>query len=1300
MDESRRSRDDALPAPPAVRREAAAKGLYRPEKESDACGVGFVATLRGERTHTIVDRALTVLENLEHRGAAASDPLTGDGAGILIQIPHELLAAQCAELDIPLGAPGTYGLGMLFLPRDPALRAEVIALVERVVEGEEQVVLGWRDVPVQADKAGPAAQKTMPHVAQLLVGPGTLPSDDAALDRKLYVIRKRIESESRRLGLRSAADDGEEYPYFASLSTRTVVYKGLLTPEQLPRFYTDLADPRTTTALALVHQRFSTNTFPSWSRAHPYRRIAHNGEINTLRGNVNWMKAREPVLQAPVFGEDVRKLLPIIDENGSDSAMFDDVLELLVHTGRSLPHAMMMMIPEAWQQHRSMDPVRRAFYEYHACVMEPWDGPACIAFTDGRFIGATLDRNGLRPARYVVTKDGTIVMASEVGVLDVAPEDVAVKNRLQPGRMLLVDTKEGRIVDDAEIKEQVASRRPYGRWVGENMVRLGELEPPRGSVPPRLDALTRRRLQRAWGYTEEELRVVLAPMAARGEEAIGSMGNDTPPAVLSERSQLLYAYFRQLFAQVTNPPIDPIREQLVMSLVQCLGPESNLFVESPLHAQKLQIESPILSEEDLEKIRALDQPGLRAHTIGTTFDAKLGIERALVEIQHEAEEAVRQGSTLLVLSDRGATRDRAAMPALLALGAVHRHLVDAGIRQRCGLIVESGEPREVMHFCLLIGYGAGAVCPWMAYESIAAMHEEGLLEAPSAEEREPLAKELARYRKAVEKGLLKVMSKMGISTIQSYRGAQIFEALGLSQALVERFFPGTPTHVEGIEAADLERETLARHEAAWSKPTLDVLEGELEPGGSYQFRRDGERHAWNPGTIAMLQHAVRGGDYAKFKAWTKRVDEETRAEGAIRGLLDFAPGAAPVPLDEVEPAHEIVKRFKTGAMSFGSISKEAHETLAIAMNRIGAKSNTGEGGEDPERWVPDANGDLRRSAIKQVASGRFGVTIEYLTNADEVQIKIAQGAKPGEGGQLPGHKVDEHIARTRHSTPGVGLISPPPHHDIYSIEDLAQLVYDLKNANPGARVSVKLVSEAGVGTVAAGVAKAKADLILISGDSGGTGASPLTSIKHAGLAWEIGLAETQQVLVLNGLRGRVRLEADGQMKTGRDVVIAALLGAEEVGFGTISLITMGCVMMRVCHLNTCPVGVATQDPRLRARFAGQPEHVINFFAFVAAEVRELMAELGFRTFDEMVGRVDRLRQREEAGHTKARKVDLSRLLWAPAGAGPRPRGAAQGPPRARALGPRRRTGSPDLKDCRRRGRRAPARCVRSSWAGR
>lgn len=1235
------------------RRHAEAHGLYRSAFESDACGVGFVATLGRERNHRVLTQALTVLENLEHRGAAASDPLTGDGAGILTQIPHTLLAEECQKLDIPLGAPGTYGLGMLFLPRDEALRAEVIALIERIIESEEQIVLGWRDVPCMAEHAGPAALRTMPHVAQLFIGPGTLPSDDFALDRKLYVIRKRIENESRRLGLRE-----EEYPYFASLSTRTVVYKGLLTPEQLPRFYVDLADTRATTTLALVHQRFSTNTFPSWSRAHPYRRIAHNGEINTLRGNVNWMKAREPVLMAPVFGEDVQKLLPIIDENGSDSAMFDDVLELLVHTGRSLPHAMMMMIPEAWQQHSSMDPMRRAFYEYHSCVMEPWDGPACIAFTDGRLIGATLDRNGLRPARYVVTKAGLVVMASEVGVLDIPAADIVVKDRLQPGRMLLVDTLAGRIAPDAEIKRDISVRRPYGRWVAEHMVRLQELENKGESIPPPVDAARQKRFERAWGYTEEERRMVLAPMAENGEEAIGSMGNDAPPAVLSRRPQLLFSYFRQRFAQVTNPPIDPIREQLVMSLVQCLGPETNLFVESPHHAEKLQIESPILSEHDLEKIRALDRPGLRAHTIGTLFSAQVGgIEKALIEIQHEAEEAVREGSTLLILSDRGATKQRAPLPSLLVLVAVHDHLVRVGLRQSCGLIVESGEPREVMHVAALIGFGAGAVCPWMAYATLRAMHAEGVLH-PSNTQEQPASIALSNYRRALEKGLSKVMSKMGISTIQSYRGAQIFEAIGLSTALVDRFFGGTPSHLGGIDIPEIEKESLERHHAAWNKAQLDVLVDDLDPGGVYQFRRDGERHAWNPATVGLLQHAVRSGDYRKFKTWTQRVDEESRDGGLIRGLFDFVPGT-PVPLSEVEPAHEIVKRFKTGAMSFGSISKEAHETLAIAMNRIGAKSNTGEGGEDPERWVPKENGDFARSAIKQVASGRFGVTIEYLTHADELQIKIAQGAKPGEGGQLPGHKVDEHIAKTRHSTPGVGLISPPPHHDIYSIEDLAQLVYDLKNANPRARVSVKLVSEAGVGTVAAGVAKAKADLILISGDSGGTGASPLTSLKHAGLPWEIGLAEAQQVLVLNGLRGRVRLETDGQLKTGRDVVIAALLGAEEMGFGTIALITMGCVLMRVCHLNTCPVGVATQDPRLRERFRGQPEHVINFFSFVAEEVRELMAGLGFRRFEEMVGKVERLRQRDDVQHDKARMLDLSRVLYSPPVPGPRYQVTAQ-----------------------------------------
>ena len=1243
----------------AQRQQAAARGLYRPERESDACGVGFVATLKRQPSHEVVTQALTVLSNLEHRGSAASDPLTGDGAGLLLQIPHRLLSEECDRLGFAIGAPGTYGVGMVFLPQAPELRAEVVRLIEDIVKREQQVVLGWRPVPIAPDKAGPAARKTMPQVVQLFIGPGTLPSDDLALDRKLYVIRKWIESESRRLGLRE-----EEYPYFASLSTRTVVYKGLLTPAQLPRFYQDLADERLVSTLAIVHQRFSTNTFPSWSRAHPYRRIAHNGEINTLAGNVNWMKAREPVLLAPVFGEDVQKLLPIIDASGSDSAKFDDVLELLVHTGRSLPHAMMMMIPEAWQHNAEMSPERRDFYEYHACIMEPWDGPAAIAFSDGRFVGATLDRNGLRPARYVVTRDGLVVMASEVGVLDIAPDSIVAKNRLQPGRMFVVDTEEGRIVEDAEVKNRVASRRPYGRWLRQHVVRLRGLPAASHAAAAPKDAANPVR-QKMWGYTEEDLRVVLISMAQAGEEPIGSMGNDTPPAVLSTRPQLLYAYFRQLFAQVTNPPIDPIREQLVMSLVQYLGPESNLFFESPLHCRKLQIDSPILTQEDVERIRHLDVDGLRARTLETLFPAEAGgIEQALAELEAAAEAAVRAGCTLLILSDRGATRERAPIPALLAIGAVHHHLMLAGLRQHCGLVVESGEPREVHHFALLVGYGAGAVCPWLAYASLAELHRDGMLGEVE------LPEVLTRYRHAIEKGLLKVMSKMGISTIQSYRGAQIFESLGLGEALVARFFAGTPTHIGGLGLTEIEAESLARHRQAWAwqesptssgepaeNPAASELDG-LATGGIYQFRRDGERHAWNPGTIALLQHAVRSADRRKFTTWAQRVDQETQDAGLLRGLLELVPGT-PVPIAEVEPASEIVKRFKTGAMSFGSISKEAHETLAIAMNRIGAKSNTGEGGEDPARFVPDANGDLRRSAIKQVASARFGVTIEYLSAADELQIKIAQGAKPGEGGQLPGHKVDAHIAKTRHSTPGVGLISPPPHHDIYSIEDLAQLVSDLKNANPQARVSVKLVSEAGVGTIAAGVVKAKADVILISGDSGGTGAAPLSSIKHAGLPWELGLAETQQVLVLNGLRGRVRLETDGQIKTPRDVVIAGLLGAEEVGFGTIALITMGCVMMRACHLNTCPVGVATHDPRLRARFAGQPEHVISYFTFVAEGVRELLAELGFRTFDELVGRVDRLRQRQHALHRKAATLDLARLLYAPDVAGPRRKMTAQ-----------------------------------------
>ncbi|HJL17830.1 MAG TPA: glutamate synthase large subunit [Sandaracinaceae bacterium LLY-WYZ-13_1] len=1223
------------------RRDASERGLYRADLEHDSCGVGFIAHMRGERSHGLIEKALEILENLEHRGAEGSDPLTGDGAGLLLQVPHELFRAEAKRngFALPRRA-GAYGVGMVFLPSDEELRTRCEQMIEEIVADEEQDLLGWRDVPVDTSVCGPNALETIPAIRQFFVGPGTLAADPSALGRKLYVIRKRVDNEARNRGLQE-----EEYPFVCSLSRRTIVYKGLLTPEQLPRFYRDLADERMKTGLALVHQRFSTNTFPSWSRAHPYRRIAHNGEINTLRGNVNWMRAREPVLMSPVFGEDVDKIRPVIDPRGSDSAMFDDVLELLVHTGRSLPHAIMMMIPEAWQKHEAMPEERRAFYEYHSCVMEPWDGPACIAFTDGRLVGAVLDRNGLRPARYTVTKDDLVIMASEAGVLDVPPNEVRAKNRLQPGRMFLVDTLSGTIVDDEIIKEEESSRRPWQRWLDESIVTMGEVPPaPSGSIMPPMDDGSLRRAQKAQGYTMEDLRILMAPMAKNAKEGTGSMGNDTPLAVLSERPQPLFNYFKQLFAQVTNPPIDPIREELVMTLRTTLGAESNLFEESPTHCRKLQLHSPILGNEELEQIRALDRPGLRAETLQAVFDPKAGpagLEMALERLCRDAEQAVQAGATLLVVSDRGLSADRAPIPSLLATGAVHHHLIRAGLRKAAGLIVETGEAREVMHFCLLIGYGAGGVNPYLAYETLGAMARAGELDGKD-EEQARLA-----YVKAVEKGILKVMSKMGISTLQSYRGAQIFEAVGLSERFVDRFFTGTPTHLDGVGLETVAEEAIARHRGAFSKVHLDVLTDELDPGGSYQFRRRGEHHMWNPSTIGALQHAVRSGDYGLYEKFTRRADAEARRD-TIRGLLDFrTEDVTPIDLDEVEPAHEIVKRFKTGAMSFGSISKEAHETLAVAMNRIGARSNSGEGGEDPARFVRDENGDWRRSAIKQVASGRFGVTIEYLNEAEEIQIKIAQGAKPGEGGQLPGHKVDDNIARVRHSTPGVGLISPPPHHDIYSIEDLAQLIHDLKNANPDARVTVKLVSEVGVGTIAAGVAKAKADVILISGGSGGTGASPLTSIKHAGSPWEIGLAETQQTLVLNDLRGRVKLETDGQLKTGRDVAIAAMLGAEEFGFGSISLITMGCIMMRVCHLNTCPVGVATQDPRLRERFAGQPEHVIHFMTFVARQLREIMASLGIRTVDELVGRTDLLKPREDLEHPKAKQLNLSKLLYRP-----------------------------------------------------
>jgi glutamate synthase (NADPH/NADH) large chain len=1211
-----------------------ARGLHDPRAERDACGVGFVVNVKGERSHDIIDKALTVLQNLTHRGACGCDPLTGDGAGILVQIPDAFLRRECAAERITLPPPGRYGVGMVFLPRARDQQQECEKILQKVIREEHQVLLGWRRVPVDENAPGPLAKTVLPEIHQVFVGAGRDVADQEALERRLYVIRKRAEQLVRASGL----SDSEHF-HFPSFSTRTVVYKGLLLPHQIPAFYHDLSDPLFVSALALIHQRFSTNTFPSWDRAHPYRFIAHNGEINTLRGNENWMHARQAMFRTPLF-DDVRKLFPIIDPTTSDSGKFDNALELLQRTGRSIAHAVMMMIPEAWQNHESMSAAKRAFYEYHAGLQEPWDGPASIAFTDGRVIGAVLDRNGLRPSRYVVTKDGFVVMASEVGVLDIAPENVLHKDRLQPGRMFLVDTEQGRIVGDEELKESMAARRPYRTWLDANLERLAELPAPK-NVPAAHEPGTLLTRQQAFGYTIEDLRLLMTPMALNGQEAVGSMGTDTPLACLSDRPQLLFSYFKQLFAQVTNPPIDPIREELVMSLETTIGPEQNLFEETPLHCRQLHLKSPTLSNEQLAQVKALDREHLRAFTLPILFPAGSGgegLRGALDALCTRASKAVADGCTILVLSDRGVDGKHVPIPSLLATAAVHHHLIREGTRMRVGLVVESGEPREIQHFCLLLGFGAGAVNPYLAHETLHDMVADGILkdvDAPAA---------VKNYTKAVDKGVLKVMTKMGISTLQSYRGAQIFEAIGLASEVVERYFTWTASRIEGVGLDVLAREAQLRHDHAYKmSPTLD---GDLDVGGQYQWRRRGEHHMYNPNSVAKLQHAVRAASFKMFREYSAIVNDESRRLCTIRGLLRFKPGTA-IPIEEVEPAAEIVKRFKTGAMSLGSISREAHENLAIAMNRIGGKSNTGEGGEDPVRYVRDPNGDLRRSAIKQVASGRFGVTSYYLVNCDELQIKMAQGAKPGEGGQLPGHKVDQYIAKIRYSTPGVGLISPPPHHDIYSIEDLAQLIHDLKNSNDRARVSVKLVAEVGVGTVAAGVSKAKADVVLISGDSGGTGASPLTSIKHAGIPWELGLAETQQILVANDLRGRIRVETDGQLKTGRDVAIAAFLGAEEFGFASAALVASGCIMMRVCHLNTCPVGIATQDPVLRKKFEGKPEHVVHFMTFIAEELREIMAALGFRTVDDMVGRVDMLDVRDVSEHWKARGVDLTQILYTP-----------------------------------------------------
>jgi glutamate synthase domain-containing protein 2/glutamate synthase domain-containing protein 1/glutamate synthase domain-containing protein 3 len=1212
------------------------QGLYHPRNEHDACGIGFVANIRGEKSHGIIRKGLEVLINLTHRGATGCDPDTGDGAGILIQIPHEFYAHEYGVLGMPrLPEAGAYGVAMCFLPVDKHSRLQAEGVFERIAQEEGLTVLGWRDTPVNGMAVGREARASQPYIEQLFLGrPAEM--DEDSFERLLYRVRRRTENE-----MAESEIEGKEFFYVPSLSCRTIVYKGLMLAPQIEKFYYDLANPLVKSALCLIHQRFSTNTFPSWKLAHPYRYVAHNGEINTIRGNINWMNARQSVLASQLYGDKIGDLFPVIMPGGSDSASLDNTVEFLMQSGRSLPHVMAMLIPEAWAGNPDMDEDKRAFYEYHASLMEPWDGPAAIAFTDGRVIGATLDRNGLRPGRYIVTKDDLVVLASEAGVLDVPAKDIRKKGHLQPGRMFLVDTVEKRIISDADFKKQLAGRQPYASWLKEQQVTLDQLPEPSRMIASNPETLLRR--QRAYGYSEEDLRILLAPMAAKGEEPVGSMGNDVPLACLSDRPQSLFNYFKQLFAQVTNPPIDPIREELVMSLISYIGTERNILDEAPENCHTLKLPHPILTNRDLEKLRRVSTGDLLATTLPALFrvaDGEQGLKRSLEELSARASHAVESGYTLLILSDRGVDPSYAAIPSLLAMAAVHNRLVQEKTRTQVALIIESGEPREVMHFALLIGYGASAINPYLAIETLHDLKRLGLL--PHNVTGNHAEK---NFIKAINKGLLKTFSKMGISTLQSYRGAQVFEAVGLNQSLVEAYFPGTASRIEGVGLDVLAREALLKH--AFAFQPLTESETELVVGGQYQFREGGEYHLLNPETISKLQQAVRQNNPATFQEYTDLLDDQNRHLCTLRGLFQLKYSKKPLPLDEVEPAKEIVKRFTTGAMSYGSISKEAHETLAIAMNRMGGMSNTGEGGEDEERFKPDAKGDLRRSAVKQVASGRFGVTTNYLVNADELQIKMAQGAKPGEGGQLPGHKVDAIIARTRHSIPGVSLISPPPHHDIYSIEDLAQLIYDLKNVNPKARIAVKLVSEVGVGTVAAGVSKAHADVVLISGDSGGTGASPLSSIKHAGLPWELGLAETQQVLLLNDLRSRIKVQTDGKLQTGRDVVIAALLGAEEFGFSTMPLVSLGCIMMRKCHLNTCSVGIATQDPILRARFKGQPEHVINFFFFLAEQVRQYMAKLGFRTFDEMVGRVEKIDATIAQDHWKTKGIDLSSILYLP-----------------------------------------------------
>ena len=1215
-------------------------GLYDPANERDACGVGFVANIQGEKSHELIRTGIEVLVRLQHRGACGCDPESGDGAGILIQLPDEFMRQEAGKLGIELPEPGAYAVGMMFLSRDEAEQTWQRETFERLVAEEGQQVLGWRDVPHDPQAIGWLARDSMPVMRQVFVSrgdsaPATGAVDSDDFERKLYVIRRRFEN---------LALERPGFAYLTSLSSRTLVYAGMAMGSQVEAFLPDLTDPAMTSAIALVHSRYSTNTFGAWDLAQPFRYLAHNGEINTLKGNRAWMRAREGTLRSDLWGDDLEKIYPVMrPATASDSAQFDNVLEFLCLSGRELPEAILMMIPEAWENHEQMDPDLRAYYEYHSFLLEPWDGPASIAFTDGRKIGAVLDRNGLRPSRYVITKDGLLAMASEVGVVDIEPERVLRKGRLQPGRIFYLDLEAGRIVEDEEIKADYVSRKPYREWIEQNRLKLTDL--PAARVPPEYDNPEARfEFQQAFGYTLEDLKFLIAPMVADGKWAIGSMGEGAALACVSDRPRMLYNYFKQLFAQVTNPAMDSINEGTVMSLYSTLGAEKNLLEETVDHARILRCDRPILTNEELARIRALDQPGFASSTFSALYkvaDGGAGLQGALDKMCADAEASVRDGDSLIILSDRGVNSDLAPVPMLLAVGAVHHHLVRANLRTQCGLICETGEPRDVAQFALLLGYGAGAINPYLALDTVSDLVEDGSL-IPDGVDAE---KGLRNYLKATDKGLLKTMAKMGISTLQSYRGAQIFEAVGLDRDLVDQCFTGTASRVSGVGYDVIAEEVALRHRRAFPAEAYEF--GELDPGGLYQWRQRGERHTFNPDSVSKLQHAVRGASYETFKEFSASADDEAERLCTLRGLLDFKWAAEPIPLAEIEPAAEIVKRFCTGAMSYGSISLESHQTLAIAMNRLQAKSNTGEGGEDPARFIPEPNGDSRRSAIKQVASGRFGVTSWYLVNADELQIKVAQGAKPGEGGELPGHKVSEAIAETRNSTPGVGLISPPPHHDIYSIEDLAQLIYDLKNANRFGRVSVKLVSETGVGTIAAGVSKGRADGVLISGHDGGTGASPQASIKYAGVPWEIGLAETQQTLVLNDLRGRIRVQTDGGLKTGRDVAIAALLGADEFGFATAPLVAMGCILMRVCHLNTCPVGIATQNDELRERFAGTPEQVVQYFFYVAEEVREIMAKLGFRTIDEMIGQMDRLVAADASQHWKAKGIDLSELLAKP-----------------------------------------------------